>query len=98
MRNIIPSDNWGVSEGLGARAVVALKNGWLPVAAGWQVNSIGEVRGAGRHYLIAVMTNQDPTEAYGIDTIARISAAVWHALPRQTVATWTPPESEQTVP
>jgi len=46
-----------------------VKNGWLPVAGGWQINSIGMVRGDHRAYLIAVMTNENPDEGYGIDTI-----------------------------
>jgi beta-lactamase class A len=83
MDHVIASEHWGVSAGLAATATVALKNGWLPRPAGWQVNSVGQVRGSGRHYLLAVMTDQDPTEAYGIATIERISRAVWRALRRQ---------------
>jgi beta-lactamase class A len=79
MQNVIPFDYWGVSGGVGSHATVALKNGWLPLPAGWQVNSIGSVKGSGRNYLIAVMTDQDPTEQYGIATIERISATTWRA-------------------
>lgn len=35
---------------------------------------IAEVTGSGRHYLLAVMTDGDPTEDYGIATIERIAA------------------------
>jgi hypothetical protein len=59
---------------------VALKNGWLPFGAGWHVDSIGRIRGAGRWYLIAVLTSLDPSEQYGIDTINAVSSRVWHAL------------------
>ena len=86
MRHVIPFDRWGVSAGLGPGAAVALKNGWLPFpGSDWHVNSIGSVVGSGRRYLIAVMTDRDPTEAYGIATIERISAAVWHVLGGQTL-------------
>jgi hypothetical protein len=96
MRHVIPTERWGVSAGVGARATVALKNGWFPVAGGaWQVNSIGEVAGSGRHYLLAVMTSGDPTEQYGIDTIQRISAAVWRALRVQTLDRLTGPVSRR---
>ncbi len=92
MRNVIPFDHWGVSGGLGPTAVVALKNGWLPLEGGdWQVNSIGQVVGSGRHYLIAVMTNGDPTEDFGIATIERISAAAWQALRAQSLLTLATP-------
>jgi beta-lactamase class A len=80
MRHVIAFDRWGVSAGLDAGAVVALKNGWLPYDGSWQVNSIGSVAGSRRHYLIAVMTDGSPTEAYGISTIERISAAAWQSL------------------
>jgi beta-lactamase class A len=91
MRSVIPFDRWGVSAGLGQNATVALKNGWLPVAAGWQVNSIGQVTGSGRRYLIAVMTNEDPSEGFGIATIERISGAAWQALAGQTLLKLAPP-------
>ena len=80
MRRIIPFDTWGVTEGPDHHAKVAFKNGWLPYDGSWQVNSIGSVRGDGRHYLIAVMTDGSPTESYGIDTIERISQNAWHDL------------------
>jgi beta-lactamase class A len=81
MRNVIPSEDWGVSGGVGAGAAVALKNGWLPLPGGWQVNSIGQIAGSGRRYLLAVMTSGDPTEDYGIATIEGISASVWAHVP-----------------
>lgn len=98
MRHVISVDTWGVTAGLGVGATVAFKNGWLPRSAGWQVNSIGDVKGSGRHYLIAVMTNQDPTESYGIDTIEHISGAAWRALALERFGRWKPPGRRQTVP
>ncbi len=85
MRNVIAGERWGVSGGVPPGAEVALKNGWLPFGGGWHVNSIGQVVGFGRHYLLAVMTDGDPAESYGIDTIQHISAAVWKALRLHTV-------------
>jgi hypothetical protein len=80
MRSIIPYDTWGVTAGPEQHAKVAFKNGWLPDPVRWQVNSIGSVRGDGRHYLIAVMSAGNPTWDYGIDTIKRISQTTWHDL------------------
>ena len=76
MEHVISDDYWGITAGP-TRATVAVKNGWLPVAGGWQINSIGMVRGDHRAYLIAVMTNENPDEGYGIDTIEGISRIVW---------------------
>ena len=82
MRSVTPAQAWGVSAGVLAPATVALKNGWLPASnePGWQVNSIGIVRGRGRHYLLAVLTADNAGMAYGTQTIAGIAALVWHAL------------------
>jgi len=81
MAHVIPMDYWGVSGGIPRGVPVALKNGWLPQPGiAWQINSIGEIRGRGEHYVIAVMTNGNPSEGYGISTIAGISRIIWREL------------------
>jgi uncharacterized membrane protein YgcG len=77
MEHVIGEDYWGITAGPARGVTVAVKNGWLPVANGWQINSIGMVHGDHRFYLIAVMTNANPDEGYGIDTIEGISQIVW---------------------
>jgi hypothetical protein len=76
MEHVVSDDYWGITAGP-THATVAVKNGWLPLAGGWQINSIGMVRGDRRFYLIAVMTDENPDEGYGIDTIEGISRIVW---------------------
>lgn len=83
MERVTPSQRWGVADGASLLATVALKNGWLPLTSAdndWQINSIGWISGAGRDYLIAVLTTGDPTEQYGIDTIDELSAIVWRRM------------------
>jgi Beta-lactamase enzyme family len=80
MRHVEADQRWGISTGPPATAVVGIKNGWLPVTEDdnlWAVNSIGWVQGEGKHYVIAVLTQHEPSEDYGIDTIAHISRVVW---------------------
>jgi hypothetical protein len=77
MSDVESDQAWGVSAGVLAPASVALKNGWLPVGPGWEINSIGAVSGRYRHYLLAVLTSGDPSMAYGVETIEGISARVW---------------------
>ena len=43
MRDVEAVQAWGVSGGVLAPATVALKNGWLPIGGGWEINSIGQV-------------------------------------------------------
>lgn len=83
MERVTPSQRWGVSDGVPRGATVALKNGWLPLTStddDWQVNSIGWVTGAGRDYLLAVLTTGNPTEQDGIDTIGRLAASIWRKM------------------
>lgn len=80
MRSVVNAQCWGVAAGVPASADVALKNGWLPLSGarggGWQLNSIGFVRGSGRRYFIAVLAHS-PSYRYGLNTIEQISRLVW---------------------
>jgi len=81
MENVESGQNWGVSGGVPPGPTVALKNGWSPLSANdWQVNSIGLISGDGRDYVLAVLTDGDPTEAYGIATIEELSSLVYAQL------------------
>ncbi len=79
MEHITPSQDWGATGGVPPGVTVALKNGFS-VINGWQINTTGWVAGAGRDYLIAVLTDGNPSEQYGIDTVNGVSALVWQAL------------------
>jgi hypothetical protein len=76
MENITPSQDWGATGGVPPGVTVALKNGFA-VISGWQINTEGWVSGDGRNYLIGVLTNGNPSENYGIDTVDAISSIVW---------------------
>jgi hypothetical protein len=85
MRSVIPSQRWGVSAGpAGVRGVVVeLKNGWS--TGGYRVHSVGHVYGAGRDYVIAVMTYRNPSMSYGVSTVQGTSRIVWAALAARMV-------------
>ena len=57
-----------------------MKNGWLPDGTGWHVNSIGAFTGKGENYVIAVLTDDNPSEQYGIDTIQAVAWVVHREL------------------
>lgn len=81
MRHVEADQRWGISGGAPSNAVVGNKNGWLPVSEdhnGWSVNSIGWVRGDGKSYVIAVITQHDASKGDGINTIEHIALLVWH--------------------
>lgn len=82
MEHVVAWQRWGISTGPTDKTTVALKNGWLPLSSSnWEINSIGYVHGGGRNYVIAVLSDGNPTEAYGIDTVEAISQMIWDDLP-----------------
>jgi hypothetical protein len=81
MRHVEADQRWGISGGVPKNVVYGIKNGWLPVSEDhylWAVNSIGWVHGDGKRYEIAVITQHDATEDYGINTIQHIAKLTWH--------------------
>ena len=83
MANVDPAQRWGISAGVPAGMTVEIKNGWLPRATlGWRINSIGCVSGATpsgtrqRGYCLAVLTDDNPTMAYGVRTVSGVARVV----------------------
>jgi beta-lactamase class A len=86
LEQVVREQRWGVAAGVAPGTVVALKNGWLPLAdpAHWRVNSIGWVRGAHRNYVVAVLTDHNPSMQYGIDTSSSAACCGTVLVPDQT--------------
>ncbi|HTR91826.1 MAG TPA: serine hydrolase [Trebonia sp.] len=76
MAKVIPGQRWGTPAGAPAGITVHVKNGWLPDDTGWHINSVGAFTGKDKDYLIAVLTDDNPSEQYGIDTIERVARLV----------------------
>jgi beta-lactamase class A len=77
MARVIPAQRWGVPAGAPTSLTVHVKNGWLPLAThGWRIHSIGAFTGHGGGYSIVVLTQDNPTMDYGIDTIEAIAEAI----------------------
>jgi beta-lactamase class A len=70
---------WGVTAGTPSSVTWHVKNGWLPDATGWHINSIGTFSGPGTNYMIAVLsdnTDMNDDEQYGINTIEDVARLV----------------------
>jgi beta-lactamase class A len=81
MAHVIASQRWGVPAGTPAGVTVHLKNGWLPLPThAWHVHSIGAFTSPRRTYMIVVLTENNPTMAYGIATIEDIAEVINHRL------------------
>jgi hypothetical protein len=83
MAHVVGWEAWGVTAGTPSDVTWHVKNGWLPDANGWHINSIGAFTGHGKDYMIAVLSvnaNSGDDEQYGIDTIEDVARLVQHDL------------------
>jgi len=79
MRNVDTDESWGVTAASDTGSNPAVKNGWLPVDSDegrWAVTSIGVITAGGHETLLAVFTQHQDEEQYGIDFIERASKLV----------------------
>ena len=77
MATVIASQRWGTPAGAPESVTVHVKNGWLPRAThGWRIHSLGAFTWPKGWYTIVVLTQDNPTMAYGVTTIERIAQAV----------------------
>ncbi len=88
MAQVIPGQRWGTPAGAPGAVTVHVKNGWLPDGTGWHVNSIGAFTGKGVNYAIAVLTDDNPSEQYGIGTVQDVARLVHRELSAARAAAW----------
>jgi beta-lactamase class A len=93
MAQVIPSQRWGVPAGAPTSFTVHVKNGWLPRAThGWRIHSIGCFTSKSGNYSIVVLTQDNPTMAYGITTIERVARVIHRDLNPGTTSVIPPSE------
>ena len=81
MASVTSSQRWGTPAGAPASYTVHVKNGWLPLSGyGWIINSLGAFTKGSHEYTMDVLTDHNPSMAYGITTIENIAVVVNHDL------------------
>jgi hypothetical protein len=80
MADVTPSQRWGVPAGAPADVTVHVKNGWLPDPDLWVINSIGDFTGRYDDASIVILTEENPSMSYGIDTVQAAAEAINHGL------------------
>jgi hypothetical protein len=81
MAQVVSYERWGVPAGAPRSVTVHVKNGWLPrTTHGWRIHSIGGFTWRNGWYSIVVLTEDNPTMAYGVATIEAIARVVNHDL------------------
>jgi len=77
MARVVPAQRWGVPAGAPVSLTTHVKNGWLPRSThGWRIHSIGCFTGPGRTYSIVVLTQDNPTMAYGVSSVEAIARVI----------------------
>lgn len=65
LEGVVETQRWGIPAGVRDDSTALVKNGWLPYANTWHVNSIGHVKSSDHDYAIAVLATDVDTEAAG---------------------------------
>lgn len=89
LQQVDPSQTWGVTaaapDDRPEGTIIGIKDGWYPADCGWWVNSAGLVVPGNEKpaYTVAVLTGQQSTLAYGIETIEEAGRLIHDALHAQ---------------
>jgi len=74
LSSISPSQSWGVPQVAPDNARVRFKGGWRPSEGGELVHQMARVDVDGKDFSLAVLTDGNPSMAYGEETIRLIAA------------------------
>ncbi|MFI5035334.1 MAG: serine hydrolase [Acidimicrobiales bacterium] len=78
MEGVASSQRFGIPNGVPSRALVGVKDGNFPESTtGWQLNSAAYVHLGRVTYMAVVMTQGDPDETYGMDTVNDLGELLW---------------------
>jgi len=75
MSQVEADQQWGVTAAADPGTQFMVKNGWLPNPYLWEINSIGEVTHDGQRMLIAVLSDDNASEASGISLVEAVAQA-----------------------
>jgi hypothetical protein len=74
LSSIVPEQRWGIPRGAVPGSTVLFKGGWVPGDGGWTVHQVARVEHGGRRLSMAVMTDDNPSQRYGEETVEGVAA------------------------
>jgi Beta-lactamase enzyme family len=80
MSQVEAGQQWGVTAAADPGTRFMVKNGWLPNPSLWEINSIGEVTRDGQQMLIAVLSDDNASEAAGISLVEDVAKTAASAM------------------
>jgi Beta-lactamase enzyme family len=80
MSQVEADQQWGVPAAADPGTSFMVKNGWLPNPTRWEINSIGEITHDGQRMLVAVLSDDNASEASGIAVVQAAARAAASAV------------------
>jgi beta-lactamase class A len=80
MSQVEAGQQWGVTAAADPGTRFMVKNGWLPNPYLWEINSIGEVTRDSQRMLVAVLSDDNASEASGISLVEAVATAAAAAM------------------
>lgn len=80
MSNVESDQQWGVPAAADPGTQFLVKNGWLPNPSLWEINSIGVIVRDHQDMLIAVLSDDNASEASGIAVVQAVATAAAEAV------------------
>jgi Beta-lactamase enzyme family len=82
MRHVAADQDWGVTAASVPGTTAAVKDGWLPdgSSTSWVINSIGVISSGGHELLVAVLSDDQPSESAGIALVDAAARAAVSAI------------------
>jgi beta-lactamase class A len=74
LASVVPEQRWGLPRAAGRRWRVRFKGGWRPSASGRLVHQAARLERGRTAIAIAVLTDGNPSHAYGVETVRGIGA------------------------
>jgi hypothetical protein len=74
LAGVVSTQRWGIPAAAGDEWSVWFKGGWRESPGGQLVHQAALLRGGGRKLAIAVLTDAQPTQQYGAETLRGIAA------------------------
>ena len=76
LASVDATQRWGIPEAVPDEAKVRLKGGWRPTDTGQLVHQAARIDIRDQSYSLAVLTDGNPSQAYGEETIRLIAVAL----------------------
>ena len=74
LTTIVIEQRWGLPQAARGRFTVLFKAGWLPSDEwGWTVHQVAKLESGGGPLAIAVLSDGNPSRAYGIETVRGVA-------------------------